>query len=56
MFDVEVEALGDGTWGAYQRIIVSGKSYTRRVFPEGNGAEWARPRSRAADSYPAVDF
>ena len=44
-FNLEVDFLGNGTWGLYDTIGVGPKQYKHHVFPESYSAEWLRVRS-----------
>jgi len=43
-FDVEVNFIGNGTWGAYKTIDVPPAGYSHHVFPDGFSAHWVRVR------------
>jgi hypothetical protein len=44
-FVVEVDFLGNGSWEAYETVLVTEKGYAYHVFPEGFSAHWVRVRA-----------
>lgn len=44
-FTVEVDPLGDGAWGTYDRITIDSSGYGWHTFPPGYSAHWVRVTS-----------
>lgn len=47
-FAIEVDAIGDGTWGLYDELRVAAGKYLWHAFPPGFGAHWVRLTANAA--------
>jgi hypothetical protein len=41
-FTVEVDFLGDGSWGTYDVFCVPPRGYAHHTFPYGFSAHWVR--------------